>query len=41
MEIVARYIRNQEAHHAKLTFEEEYLRVLAANHVDYDRRFVF
>lgn len=35
------YIRNQERHHAKKTFREEYLEFLQKFEVAYDERFVF
>lgn len=38
---VIRYIQNQEAHHIKKTFTEEYIDFLNAFEVDYDERFVF
>ena len=34
------YIRNQEAHHRTMTFEEEYLRLLKAHRIAYDPRYV-
>jgi REP-associated tyrosine transposase len=38
---VTRYIQNQEAHHKKLSFEEEYLALLKRHGVDFDPRYVF
>jgi hypothetical protein len=38
---VYRYIENQEAHHAKQTFKEEYLEVLERFEVEYDERYLF
>ena len=38
---VIRYIQNQEAHHKKETFLEEYVRMLKAFKVDYDERYIF
>jgi putative transposase len=38
---VAEYVRNQETHHAKKTFEEEYLLFLKRHGIDHDPRFVF
>jgi putative transposase len=35
------YIDNQESHHKKLTFKEEYLDFLKKFEVDYDEKFVF
>ncbi|KIA83986.1 IS200/IS605 family transposase [Flavobacterium sp. AED] len=38
---VINYIQNQELHHKKLTFIEEYLDFLKKFEVDYDERFIF
>ena len=38
---VIRYILNQEAHHAKKSFREEYLEMLRKNEVEFDERFIF
>jgi REP element-mobilizing transposase RayT len=38
---VYRYIQNQEAHHAKRSFREEYLAILDKYEADYDPRFLF
>jgi putative transposase len=38
---VARYIRNQEEHHRKVTFQEEYRRFLKRYQVGYDERYVW
>jgi putative transposase len=38
---VAEYIRNQEQHHAKMSFEEEFLGLLKQNGIEYDPRYVF
>lgn len=38
---VIAYINNQEQHHAKKTFREEYLDFLQKFEVDYDERFIF
>lgn len=35
------YIDNQESHHKKLTFKEEYLDFLIKFEVDYDEKFIF
>ncbi len=35
------YIENQEKHHQKRNFEEEYLIFLQRNVIDYDKRYVF
>ena len=41
LDIVANYIKNQEKHHARLTFREEYLRFLKRFNIPYDERYVF
>jgi REP element-mobilizing transposase RayT len=38
---VIRYIRNQEEHHARKTFRDEYLRFLKRFEIDHDERFIF
>jgi REP element-mobilizing transposase RayT len=38
---VIRYIQNQEQHHAKQTFREEYMDILRKNEVEFDDRYVF
>lgn len=35
------YVKNQEAHHRKKTFEEEFLKLLNDEQIKYDDRFVF
>jgi REP element-mobilizing transposase RayT len=35
------YIKNQEEHHQKRTFSEEYLNLLKEHHIDFDNRFLF
>ena len=35
------YIDNQESHHKKLTFKEEYIDFLKKYEVDYDEKFIF
>jgi len=37
---VVRYIKNQEQHHRKWTFREEYLKILDKFGVDYDPRYI-
>ena len=41
IENVYGYIENQESHHAKKSFREEFLSILEMNDVDYDPRFLF
>ncbi|MCL2414148.1 MAG: IS200/IS605 family transposase [Bacteroidales bacterium] len=38
---IATYIQNQEDHHKKRTFREEYLEILKKFDVEYDERYVF
>jgi putative transposase len=38
---VINYIQNQELHHKKKTFEEEYLDFLEKFEIDYDEKFIF
>jgi len=38
---VKRYIANQEAHHRKVTFEQEFIAFLKKHKIDYDSRYVF
>jgi REP element-mobilizing transposase RayT len=37
---VVRYIQNQEAHHRKMTFDEEFLVLLRKHRVEFDPKFV-
>jgi len=41
LKTVIRYIENQEEHHRKRTFIEEYKRFLDRFDVEYDQRFIF
>lgn len=41
LESQRKYIRNQEAHHRKKTYEEEYIGLLELHGVKYDIRYVF
>ena len=38
---VYKYIQNQDKHHARRSFREEYLGLLDKNQADYDPRFLF
>jgi putative transposase len=38
---VIRYIRNQEAHHKKRSYEDEFIALLEKHGVKYDPRYVF
>ena len=41
LDSVANYIRNQEKHHSRKTFREEYLELLKKIDVDYDPKYMF
>jgi putative transposase len=41
LDTVSRYIRNQGAHHRKLSFEEEYRAILRKHGVDYEPKYAF
>jgi putative transposase len=41
IQTVVNYIRNQEKHHAKRSFEEEFVFLLKSSGVEYDPRYVF
>jgi putative transposase len=41
LDTVCQYILNQEVHHAKKTFREEYLEVLKKNDVEYKEEYLF
>ena len=41
MSKVARYIENQERHHARRSFREEYLSLLKSFQIEHDERYVF
>jgi putative transposase len=38
---VVQYIRNQEQHHSKMSFEEEFVAMLKQHGIEYDPRYVF
>lgn len=38
---VYKYIENQEAHHAKQTFREEYIEMLGKFEIEYDEKYIF
>jgi REP element-mobilizing transposase RayT len=38
---VYKYIENQESHHAKTTFRQEYIDTLIKNDIEFDRQFLF
>ena len=39
--VVIRYIENQQKHHAKKSFREEYVEMLEKFNVDYDKKYIF
>ena len=41
LDAVVKYIQDQEKHHAKKTFKEEYLEMLKKLAVEYDERYLF
>ncbi len=41
VDTVIKYITNQKEHHAKKTFQEEYIAILEKYHVEYDERYVW
>jgi putative transposase len=41
IDTVVKYIQNQEKHHAKKSFKEEYLALLRKFEIEYDDRYVF
>jgi hypothetical protein len=41
LDSVVRYIQNQEAHHHKISFEDEFRALLRKHGVEYDPKFVF
>jgi len=41
IETIKQYIQNQEEHHRKCTYGDEFIGFLNAHHVPFDPRFVF
>jgi REP element-mobilizing transposase RayT len=41
LDAVIRYIQNQQKHHAKKSFRQEYVELLEKFEVDYDKRYIF
>ena len=41
IDFVIKYIRNQEQHHKKKTFREEYVELLKKHNVDFDERYLW
>jgi putative transposase len=40
-DVLIKYIMNQEEHHSKKTFKDEYLELLKENDIDYDEKYLF
>jgi REP element-mobilizing transposase RayT len=38
---IVRYIKNQEAHHRKMTFQEEFIALLKKHRIEYDERYLW
>ena len=38
---VTQYIQNQENHHRKITFEDEFIALLRKHGIDFDPKYVF
>ena len=41
IDIVQKYIANQEEHHKKMSFEEEFVELLKRNKIDFDYKYLF
>lgn len=41
VDTVIRYIQKQEAHHRKISFEDEFISLLKKHRIDYDPKYVF
>jgi len=41
IDAVVKYIQNQEKHHARKTFKEEYIEILEKFNVEYDTKYLF
>ena len=41
IDIIQKYIANQEEHHKKISFEEEYIELLKKNNIDFDPKYLF
>jgi putative transposase len=41
LERVTKYVMNQESHHQRVTFQDEYLNLLRASGVEYDERYLW
>ncbi|RCW39323.1 transposase IS200 family protein, partial [Marinilabilia salmonicolor] len=41
VDVVKRYIENQDIHHKKITFKDEFRKFLKNYNIDYDERFIW
>jgi len=41
IQVVARYIKDQENHHKKLTFQDEFRVILERHQIEYDERYLW
>ncbi|RYD78955.1 MAG: IS200/IS605 family transposase [Sphingobacteriales bacterium] len=41
VEMLKKYIENQEEHHAKTHFKDEYIRLLKKNEMEYDEKYIW
>ena len=41
IDAVKKYIANQEEHHRKMTFQEEFVQLLKKHHIEYDERYLW
>jgi predicted restriction endonuclease len=41
VDVVSKYIENQESHHKKMSFQEEFLALLRKHSVTYDERYIW
>jgi putative transposase len=41
IESVYNYIKNQESHHKKISFRDEYIEILDTNEIEFDKQFLF
>jgi putative transposase len=41
VEKVREYIANQEKHHAKISFKDEFIKLLRANDIEFDEKYLF
>jgi putative transposase len=41
VDVVSKYIENQQSHHKKMSFQEEFLTLLRKHNVQYDERYIW